>query len=69
MMVNGDPSQTDLAPGQRSGLAEAVRLLTSNPRIGHVRFAHTDVVRHDLVRQIVEAYERAANEGRPAASP
>jgi phosphate starvation-inducible PhoH-like protein len=67
MMVNGDPSQTDLAPGQKSGLSEAVRLLSSNPRIGHVRFAHTDVVRHDLVRQIVEAYERAGQEGRSAA--
>jgi len=69
MMVNGDPTQTDLAPGQKSGLGEAVRLLSSNPRIGHVRFAHADVVRHDLVRQIVEAYERAGHEGRtPAAT-
>jgi phosphate starvation-inducible PhoH-like protein len=68
MMVNGDPSQTDLAPGQTSGLGEAIRLLLGNPRIGHVRFSHMDVVRHDLVRQIVEAYERAAHEGRPAAA-
>ena len=68
MMVNGDPSQTDLAPGQKSGLAEAVRLLSSNPRIGHVRFAHADVVRHDLVRQIVEAYERAGHEGQRGAA-
>ena len=68
MMVNGDPSQTDLAPGQKSGLAEAVRLLSTNPRIGHVRFTHADVVRHDLVRQIVEAYERAGHEGQPAAA-
>jgi len=66
MIVNGDASQTDLAPGQKSGLAEALRLLSSNPRIGLVRFAHTDVVRHDLVRQIVEAYERAGQEERPA---
>jgi phosphate starvation-inducible PhoH-like protein len=66
MMINGDPSQTDLAPGQKSGLGEAIRLLSTNPRIGHVRFAHIDVVRHDLVRQIVEAYERAGQEGRSA---
>jgi phosphate starvation-inducible protein PhoH and related proteins len=57
MMVNGDPSQTDLAPGQKSGLSEAIRLLSGLPRIGHVRFNHADVVRHDLVRMIVEAYE------------
>jgi phosphate starvation-inducible PhoH-like protein len=60
MMVNGDPTQVDLAPGQTSGLAQAVRLLSELDRVGHVRFAHGDVVRHDLVRQIVEAYETAA---------
>jgi phosphate starvation-inducible protein PhoH and related proteins len=58
MMINGDPTQTDLAPGQKSGLDDAIRLLSGIPSIGHVRFAHADVVRHDLVRQIVEAYER-----------
>jgi phosphate starvation-inducible protein PhoH and related proteins len=63
MMVNGDPSQTDLAPGQKSGLGEAIRLLSAIPRVGHVRFTHIDVVRHDLVRRIVEAYERAGQEG------
>jgi phosphate starvation-inducible PhoH-like protein len=62
MMVNGDPTQTDLAPGQKSGLGDAVKLLSAIPRIGHVRFSHADVVRHDLVRQIVEAYENAGHE-------
>ena len=62
MMVNGDPTQTDLAPGQKSGLGDAVKLLAAIPRIGHVRFSHADVVRHDLVRQIVEAYEHAGHE-------
>ncbi len=60
MMVNGDPTQIDLAPGQTSGLGQAVALLDGLDRVGHVRFAHGDVVRHDLVRQIVEAYEKAA---------
>jgi len=59
MMINGDPTQTDLAPGQKSGLSEAVGLLSGLERVGHVRFRHGDVVRHDLVRQIVEAYESA----------
>ena len=59
MMVNGDPSQTDLAPGQKSGLSDAIALLGRLERVGHVRFRHGDVVRHDLVRQIVEAYESA----------
>jgi phosphate starvation-inducible protein PhoH and related proteins len=39
-----------------------VKLLSAIPRIGHVRFSHADVVRHDLVRQIVEAYEHAGHE-------
>ena len=59
MMVNGDPSQTDLAPGQKSGLSDAIALLGRLEQVGHVRFHHGDVVRHDLVRQIVEAYETA----------
>jgi phosphate starvation-inducible PhoH-like protein len=59
MMINGDPTQTDLAPGQTSGLAEAIELLTGLDAVGHVRFRHGDVVRHDLVRRIVEAYENA----------
>jgi phosphate starvation-inducible PhoH-like protein len=62
MVVNGDPTQTDLALGQRSGLGEAIKLLSTLSRVGHVRFSHVDVVRHDLVRQIVEAYERAGQE-------
>src|ERR1700727_2792301 len=68
MMVNGDPSQTDLAAGQKSGLGDAIGLLKSLPRIGHVRFTHVDVVRHDLVREIVEAYGRASGEGQPTAA-
>ena len=57
MIVNGDPSQTDLPPGQRSGLSEAVALLKGVEGIGHVLFREGDVVRHDLVRRIVAAYE------------
>jgi phosphate starvation-inducible protein PhoH and related proteins len=62
MIVTGDPSQTDLPPGQKSGLSEAVGLLRGIESVGMVRFAEGDVVRHDLVRQIVGAYERAARE-------
>ncbi|MGD9659237.1 MAG: PhoH family protein [Methylocystis sp.] len=60
MIVTGDPSQTDLPPGQKSGLSEAVALLAELDVVGRVRFSEGDVVRHDLVRQIVGAYERAA---------
>jgi phosphate starvation-inducible protein PhoH and related proteins len=60
MMVTGDPSQVDLPPGQTSGLAEAVRLLENVEGIGHVAFTAADVIRHELVARIVEAYDKAA---------
>jgi phosphate starvation-inducible protein PhoH and related proteins len=60
MVVTGDPSQVDLLPGQTSGLAEAVKLLEGIEGIGHVTFTAADVIRHELVARIVEAYDRAA---------
>src|SRR6516162_1142058 len=60
MIVTGDPSQVDLPPGQTSGLAEAVRLLEGVEGIAHVRFSAADVIRHELVARIVEAYNKAA---------
>ncbi len=59
MIITGDPTQIDLPPGQKSGLTEAVSLLTTVEGVGHVVFGHQDVVRHDLVRRIVKAYEDA----------
>ncbi len=57
MIVTGDPTQIDLPHGQRSGLSEAISLLSGLEGIGHVIFKEGDVVRHDLVRRIVGAYE------------
>jgi phosphate starvation-inducible PhoH-like protein len=59
MVVTGDPSQIDLPSGQRSGLEEAVGLLTGVRGIEAIRFTAGDVVRRDLVARIVEAYDRA----------
>jgi phosphate starvation-inducible PhoH-like protein len=61
MIVTGDPTQVDLPNGQRSGLIEAVKLLSGIDAIGHVRFRDEDIVRHELVRQIVTAYESASD--------
>jgi phosphate starvation-inducible PhoH-like protein len=58
MIVTGDPSQVDLPPGQVSGLAEAVRLLDGVEGVGRVAFTAEDVIRHELVARIVEAYDR-----------
>jgi phosphate starvation-inducible PhoH-like protein len=60
MIGTGDPSQVDLPHGQVSGLAEATRLLATVEGISHVTFTAQDVVRHELVGRIVEAYDKAA---------
>jgi phosphate starvation-inducible PhoH-like protein len=60
MIVTGDPSQVDLPYGQVSGLAEATRLLANVEGIEHVTFTAQDVIRHELVGRIVEAYDKAA---------
>jgi phosphate starvation-inducible PhoH-like protein len=61
MIVTGDPSQIDLPPGQVSGLNEAVGLLSSLKNVAHVAFSAADVVRHELVSRIVQAYDGAAH--------
>jgi phosphate starvation-inducible PhoH-like protein len=66
MVVTGDPSQVDLPPGQTSGLSEAVRILADVEGIGHVAFTAEDVVRHELVARIVEAYDKAGARKRGA---
>jgi phosphate starvation-inducible protein PhoH and related proteins len=57
MIITGDPTQIDLPPGQKSGLVEAVRILDGVEGISRVTFKEGDVVRHDLVRRIVAAYD------------
>ena len=68
MIVTGDPSQVDLPPGQTSGLDEALRLLAEIEGIAHVVFTAQDVIRHELVARIVEAYDRAGAAARASAA-
>ena len=56
MIVTGDDSQTDLEPGQTSGVRDATRRLMGIDGIGVVRLSEDDIVRHALVQNIVEAY-------------
>ena len=58
MVVTGDPSQIDLVRPDQSGLAHAIALLQHLSAVDVIRFAAQDVVRHRLVAQIVEAYDR-----------
>ena len=66
VVVTGDVTQTDLPFGKRSGLAEALEILDGIPEIGMVRLTSKDVVRHELVQRIVDAYEAYANERKQA---
>ncbi|MEI8144724.1 MAG: PhoH family protein [Alphaproteobacteria bacterium] len=63
MIITGDPSQIDLPPGVKSGLAEAISLLDGVPGISIAHFSEDDVVRHELVGRIVKAYEAATRAG------
>lgn len=58
MVVTGDPSQTDLPDGKKSGLAVAERILSGIDGIAIHRFTERDVVRHRLVQSIIRAYEK-----------
>jgi phosphate starvation-inducible PhoH-like protein len=58
MIVTGDPSQIDLPFGVKSGLVEALRILENIDGIAKVFFTGKDVVRPQLVGDIVAAYDR-----------
>jgi len=57
-IITGDLTQIDLPPRQRSGLPQALQLLEGVKGIAQVFLSADDVVRHPLVRTIVEAYGR-----------
>jgi len=56
-VVTGDITQIDLPAGQLSGLKNAIEILTDVRGISFTYFQPKDVVRHQLVQRIVEAYE------------
>ncbi|MBJ7471639.1 MAG: PhoH family protein [Solirubrobacteraceae bacterium] len=57
MVITGDTSQVDLPRGTRSGLLSAQRILDGVDDIGMITFNSDDVIRHKLVRRIVDAYD------------
>jgi phosphate starvation-inducible PhoH-like protein len=59
MIITGDMTQIDLPREQKSGLHEALRILTGIEGIGVVKLGKKDIVRHKLVTRIVNAYEAA----------
>ncbi len=57
-VVTGDHTQIDLPGNKRSGLIEAMQALRDVPQIAFCHFEERDVIRHELVQQIVRAYKR-----------
>jgi phosphate starvation-inducible protein PhoH and related proteins len=70
MVITGDVTQVDLPKEQQSGLTVVSEILEGVDGIDFVRFGEEDVIRHKLVRRIVNAYtehdQRQAPELRPA---
>jgi phosphate starvation-inducible PhoH-like protein len=58
MIITGDITQIDLPNSQPSGLIHAMKVLQHVKGIATVEFNKKDIVRHKLVQQIVEAYEK-----------
>ena len=58
MVITGDRSQVDLPRGQPSGLRQAIEILRHVDGISFTFFNARDVVRHALVQQVVQAYDR-----------
>jgi len=57
-VVNGDITQIDLPTEKKSGLEHALNVVSDIDKIASVHFSHKDVVRHRIVQEIVEAYEK-----------
>nr|WP_075574589.1 PhoH family protein [Ezakiella massiliensis] len=57
MVITGDLTQTDLPRGKKSGLMHAINILKNTKGIGMVELQKVDIVRHPLVRRVIEAYE------------
>jgi phosphate starvation-inducible protein PhoH and related proteins len=57
VVITGDITQTDLPPGQRSGLRDALDLVQDIRGIATIQFSDADVVRHPLVAALIRAYD------------
>ena len=60
IVITGDITQIDLPDDKTSGLKDAVRVLDGIKDIAICRLTAADVVRHALVQEIINAYEKAS---------
>jgi phosphate starvation-inducible PhoH-like protein len=61
-IITGDITQIDLPPKTTSGLIQAKEILSNIDGVGFVYFDRGDIVRHKLVKDIIDAYEKHKNE-------
>ena len=66
IVITGDITQIDLPPDKTSGLRDAMRVLSGIPDIAICNLTAADVVRHELVSKIIEAYDRRDKKPREA---
>ena len=69
LVVTGDVTQVDLPSNRRSGLVEALQALKDVPGIAMIYFTERDVVRHELVRAIINAYQQHRSPANLAGAP
>jgi phosphate starvation-inducible PhoH-like protein len=62
-IITGDITQIDLPPKTISGLIQAKEILSNIDGVGFVYFDKGDIVRHKLVKDIIDAYEKHKNGG------
>jgi len=67
MIVTGDVTQTDLPNAAETGLVDAAAKLSKTPGVAFVHLDRSDVVRHNLVQQIIDAY--GEDDAKPAIKP
>ena len=58
LVINGDLTQIDLPKNIKSGLSHVIDVLQDTDGIGFTNFSSGDVVRHPLVRKVIDAYEK-----------
>jgi phosphate starvation-inducible PhoH-like protein len=63
-VITGDVTQIDLPPSKSSGLVEAAHVLRDVPGIAIIELGDGDVVRHELVQRIIQAYRRERGDSR-----
>jgi phosphate starvation-inducible PhoH-like protein len=59
LIINGDRTQIDLRPNQKSSLEDALGIMKNVKGIGFVELDQKDVIRHPIVKEIIKAYDRS----------